>query len=320
MLRMVSSGTEATMSAIRLARGYTGREKIIKFEGCYHGHADSFLIKTGSGALTLGSPNSPGVTKGTAKDTTNAVFNDLSSVENLTAINPGEIAAIIVEPIAGNMGVVPPKPEFLQGLRKICDREKIILIFDEVMTGFRVALGGAQELYGVRPDLTTLGKIIGGGMPVGAFGGKREIMEMLSPVGPVYQAGTLSGNPLAMAAGLSTLKILKDENPYPELGRKSAYLEKCFDENIRSSGIKATQTRVASMLCLFFTDQDVTDYESAVTSDINTFAKYFRAMLEDGIYLAPSQFEAMFVSMAHSEEDLERTVEANWKSLGLVQH
>jgi glutamate-1-semialdehyde 2,1-aminomutase len=315
MLRMVSSGTEATMSAIRLARGYTGRDKIIKFEGCYHGHGDSFLIRAGSGALTLGEPNSPGVTKGTAKDTMNARFNDLASVENLISANHGEIAVIIVEPIAGNMGVVPPKPGFLAGLRQICDKEKIVLVFDEVMTGFRVALGGAQELYDIRPDLTTLGKIIGGGLPVGAFGGKREIMEMLSPVGPVYQAGTLSGNPLAMAAGLATLRTLKDENPYEELEKKSAYLEKCFDENIRSSGIKATQTRVGSMLCLFFTDKEVTDYESAVTSDTNTFAKYFRSMLEEGIYLAPSQFEAMFVSMAHSNEDLERTVEANWKAL-----
>jgi glutamate-1-semialdehyde 2,1-aminomutase len=315
MLRMVSSGTEATMSAIRLARGYTGREKIIKFEGCYHGHGDSFLIKAGSGALTLGSPNSPGVTVGTAKDTLNARYNDLVSVENLISANRGEIAAIIVEPIAGNVGVVPPKPGFLQGLRQICDREKIVLIFDEVMTGFRVALGGAQELYGVRPDLTTLGKIIGGGLPVGAFGGKREIMEMLSPIGPVYQAGTLSGNPLAMAAGLATLRTLRDENPYAELERKSAYLENCIAENIRSANIKATQTRVGSMLCLFFTDQEVTDYESAITSDTKAFAKYFRAMLEDGIYLAPSQFEAMFVSAAHSDEDLERTVKANRKSL-----
>ncbi len=318
MLRMVSSGTEATMSAIRLARGYTGKEKIIKFEGCYHGHGDSFLIKAGSGALTLGSPNSPGVTEGTAKDTLNARYNDLSSVENLISANRGQIAAIIVEPIAGNMGVVPPRQDFLPGLRTICDREKIVLIFDEVMTGFRVALGGAQELYDIRPDLSTLGKIIGGGLPVGAFGGKREIMEMLSPVGPVYQAGTLSGNPLAMAAGLATLRTLKDENPYSELERKSAFLEERFAENIRSANVKATQTRVGSMLCLFFTDQKVTDYESAITSDANAFAQYFRTMLEDGIYLAPSQFEAMFVSMAHSDEELERTVEANRKALTVI--
>lgn len=318
MLRMVSSGTEATMSAIRLARGYTGKEKIIKFEGCYHGHGDSFLIKAGSGALTLGSPNSPGVTEGTAKDTLNARYNDLSSVENLISANRGQIAAIIVEPIAGNMGVVPPRQDFLPGLRTICDREKIVLIFDEVMTGFRVALGGAQELYNIKPDLSTLGKIIGGGLPVGAFGGKREIMEMLAPVGPVYQAGTLSGNPLAMAAGLATLRTLKDENPYSELERKSAFLEERFAENIRSANVKATQTRVGSMLCLFFTDQKVTDYESAITSDAKAFAQYFRTMLEDGIYLAPSQFEAMFVSMAHSDEELERTVEANRKALTVI--
>lgn len=311
LLRMTSSGTEATMSAIRLARGYTGKDKIIKFEGCYHGHGDSFLIKAGSGALTLGAPDSPGVTIGTAKDTLNATYNNLPSVEALIAANRGEIAAIIVEPVAGNMGVAPPREGFLPGLRAICDREKIILIFDEVMTGFRVSLGGAQELYGVKPDLTTLGKIIGGGLPVGAFGGKHNIMEMLSPLGPVYQAGTLSGNPLAMAAGLATLRILKEENPYPELERKSAFLEKGFAENIRRANVKATQTRVGSMLCLFFTDREVIDYESATTSDTNGFAKYFRTMLESGIYLAPSQFEAMFVSTGHSDEDLGRTVEAN---------
>jgi len=315
LLRMTSSGTEATMSAIRLARGFTRREKLIKFEGCYHGHGDSFLIKAGSGALTLGAPSSPGVTQGTAKDTMNATFNDLPSVENLISANRGEVAAIIVEPIAGNMGVVAPQEGFLEGLRTICDRENIILIFDEVMTGFRVALGGAQALFNVRPDLTTLGKIIGGGLPVGAFGGKREIMEMLSPLGLVYQAGTLSGNPLAMAAGLATLRMLKDENPYPELERKSAILEKGFAENIRTSNVKATQTRVGSMLCLFFTDREVTDYESATTSDTGAFATYFRSMLDYGIYLAPSHFEAMFVSMAHSDENLERTVEANKTAL-----
>ena len=315
LLRMTSSGTEATMSAIRLARGFTGREKIIKFEGCYHGHGDSFLIRAGSGALTLGAPDSPGVTTGTARDTLNATYNDLLSVEALIGAYRDKIAAVIVEPIAGNMGVVPPVEGFLEGLRKICDREKIVLIFDEVMTGFRVALGGAQALYNVRPDLTTLGKIIGGGLPVGAFGGRREIMEMLSPLGPVYQAGTLSGNPLAMAAGLATLRTLREENPYPELGRKSAFLEKSFAENIQASGAKATLTQVGSMLCLFFTGRNVTDYESAASSDTKAFAQYFRAMLDQGIYLAPSQFEAMFVSAAHSEEDLGRTVEANRKAL-----
>ena len=315
LLRMTSSGTEATMSAIRLARGYTGKDKIIKFEGCYHGHGDSFLIRAGSGALTLGAPDSPGVTVGTAKDTLNSKYNDLPSVEALISAHRGQIAAIIVEPVAGNMGVVPPQPGFLEGLRRICDREKIILIFDEVMTGFRVTVGGAQELYGIQPDLTTLGKIIGGGLPVGAFGGKREIMEIVSPLGPVYQAGTLSGNPLAMAAGLATLRTLKEENPYPELERKASYLADGFAKNIRSAGAKITQTRVGSMLCLFFTDREVTDYESATTSDTKAFGNYFQAMLERGIYLAPSQFEAMFVSTAHSDEDLELTVDANRKSL-----
>ncbi len=310
LIRMVSSGTEATMSAIRLARGYTGREKIIKFEGCYHGHGDSFLIKAGSGALTLGAPDSPGVTRGTAQDTLNARYNDIASVEMLLAMNPRQIAAIIVEPVAGNMGVVPAKDKFLQGLRKICDREGIVLIFDEVMTGFRVGIGGAQELYGIRPDLTTLGKIIGGGLPVGAFGGKREIMELLSPLGPVYQAGTLSGNPLAMAAGIATLRIVMEENPYPELEKKSAYLADAFAANLQQAEIAATQTRVGSMLCLFFTDRQVVDYESAVTSKTTKYASYFTSMLDSGVYLAPSQFEAMFVSAAHSQDDLDRTIEA----------
>ncbi len=310
LLRMVSSGTEATMSAIRLARGFTNREKIIKFEGCYHGHGDSFLIKAGSGALTLGAPDSPGVTRGTAQDTLNAHYNDIASVEMLVAMNPRQVAAIIVEPVAGNMGVVPAKEKFLPGLRALCDREGIVLIFDEVMTGFRVAIGGAQGLYGVRPDLTTLGKIIGGGLPVGAFGGKREIMEMLSPIGPVYQAGTLSGNPLAMAAGLTTLRILKKENPYPELERKSAYLADAFAENLKQAELPLTQTRVGSMLCLFFTDRAMIDYETAVTSNTKMYASYFRSMLESGVYLAPSQFEAMFVSAAHSQEDLDITIEA----------
>ncbi len=319
LLRMTSSGTEATMSAIRVARGYTGKDKIIKFEGCYHGHGDSFLIKAGSGALTLGAPSSPGVTIDTAKDTLNATYNNLPSVEALVTAHRGQIAAIIVEPVAGNMGVVPPKAGFLEGLRNICDREQIVLIFDEVMTGFRVTLGGAQQWYGVKPDLTTLGKIIGGGLPVGAFGGKREMMELLSPVGPVYQAGTLSGNPLAMAAGLATLRMLKEENPYPELERKSALLAESFSENINRSDIKANQTRVGSMLCLFFTQKEVTDYETAITSDTKAFAHYFREMLDRGIYLAPSQFEAMFVSAAHSDEDLEQTIEANRKALNRIR-
>ncbi|HWF44070.1 MAG TPA: glutamate-1-semialdehyde 2,1-aminomutase [Candidatus Kapabacteria bacterium] len=315
LIRMVSSGTEATMSAVRLARGFTKREKIIKFEGCYHGHGDSFLIKAGSGALTMGNPSSPGVTEGTARDTLNARYNDLANVQELCAANVGNIAAIIVEPIAGNMGVVPGTPEFLQGLRKLCSDHNIVLIFDEVMTGFRVAPGGAQELYGIRPDLTTLGKIIGGGLPVGAFGGRREIMEMLSPIGPVYQAGTLSGNPLAMAAGIATLSVLMEKNVYRNLEQASAYLASGFDSNLKEAGVPATLSRVGSMLCLFFTDGPVTDYESAVRSDTTMYAKYFRAMLEWGIYLAPSQFEAMFVSTAHTQSDLDATIEAQRASL-----
>lgn len=310
MVRMVNSGTEATMSAIRLARAYTGREKIIKFEGCYHGHGDSFLIKAGSGALTLGVPDSPGVTKGTAQDTLNAIYNNIQSVHDLVASNPKQVAAIIIEPIGGNMGVVPPQIGFLEQLRELCTAEGIVLIFDEVMTGFRVSLGGAQTLYHITPDLTTLGKIIGGGLPVGAYGGKREIMEMVAPSGPVYQAGTLSGNPLAMAAGIATLKILRDENLYPGLEKKSAYLAASFAKNILDLGVKAVQTRVGSMLCLFFTDREIVDYDTAISSDKDMYAMYFHGMLEAGVYLAPSQFEAMFVSVAHSDADLERTVEA----------
>ncbi|HYM19994.1 MAG TPA: glutamate-1-semialdehyde 2,1-aminomutase [Candidatus Kapabacteria bacterium] len=308
MVRMVNSGTEATMSAIRLARAYTKREKIIKFEGCYHGHADSFLIKAGSGALTLGTPDSPGVTRGTANDTLNARYNDLASVQELVRANAGEIAAIIIEPIGGNMGVVPAKKEFLEGLRTLCTTEKIVLIFDEVMTGFRVALGGAQELYGIAADLTTLGKIVGGGLPVGAYGGKREIMSLISPSGPVYQAGTLSGNPLAMAAGIATLDILQIENPYPKLEERAAELASAFAENIRKSGINATQHRVGSMMCQFFSDREVWNYDDAITSDTKAYGRYFHSMLDNGIYLAPSQFEAMFLSAAHSDEDLEKTV------------
>ena len=317
-VRMVNSGTEATMSAIRVARGFTGRDKIIKFEGCYHGHGDSFLIKAGSGALTLGTPDSPGVTEGVAKDTLNAQFNDIESVRELVSANDKQVACIIVEPIGGNMGVVPPVDNFLGKLRELCTSEGILLIFDEVMTGFRVALGGAQAVYNVVPDLTTLGKIIGGGLPVGAYGGKREIMSMVSPSGPVYQAGTLSGNPLAMSAGLATLKILRDENPYPALEKKSAYLSEAFAKNITEFGIKATQTRVGSMMCMFFTDKDVTDYDSAVSSDKQIYGKYFHSMLSQGVYLAPSQFEAMFVSVAHSDADIEQTIAAQRKAFETV--
>ena len=315
MVRMVNSGTEATMSAVRLARGYTGRDKIIKFEGCYHGHGDSFLIKAGSGALTLGTPDSPGVTKGTANDTLNATYNDIESVKTLVNENKGNVAAIIIEPVAGNTGVIPAKKEFLQDLRDFCTQEGIVLIFDEVMCGFRVALGGAQELYGITPDLTTMGKIIGGGLPVGAFGGKREIMERIAPLGDVYQAGTLSGNPLAITAGLATLSVLKDENPYPELERKAAILEEGFRDNTNKLGLNYTQNRVGSMACLFFTDKPVENHDDAVGSDLQKYSRYFQSMLDQGVYLAPSQFEAMFTSTAHSDEDLDKTIKANYVAL-----
>ncbi|ARM30145.1 glutamate-1-semialdehyde 2,1-aminomutase [Prosthecochloris sp. HL-130-GSB] len=315
MVRMVNSGTEATMSAVRLARGYTGRDKIIKFEGCYHGHGDSFLIKAGSGALTLGTPDSPGVTKGTANDTLNAKYNDIESVRTLVSENKDNIAAIIIEPVAGNTGVIPAKKEFLQALRDLCTQEGIVLIFDEVMCGFRVALGGAQELYGITPDLTTMGKIIGGGLPVGAFGGKREIMEHVAPLGDIYQAGTLSGNPLALTAGLATLQILRDENPYPELERKASIIEEGFSDNLRKLGLNYTQNRVGSMACLFFTDKPVENHDDAVSSDVTKYSRYFQSMLDQGIYLAPSQFEAMFTSTAHSDEDIEKTIKANYAAL-----
>jgi glutamate-1-semialdehyde 2,1-aminomutase len=318
MVRMVSSGTEATMSAIRLARGYTGRNKILKFEGCYHGHGDSFLIKAGSGALTFGSPSSPGVTPGTASDTLNARYNDLASVRSLVLANSGEIAAIIVEPIAGNMGLVPPEPRFLEGLRAICDEEGIVLIFDEVMTGFRVSINCAQGLYGVKPDLTTLGKIIGGGLPVGAFGGRRAIMEQLSPLGPVYQAGTLSGNPLAMAAGLATLRTLIEENPYPALERIASQLAEGSIANCQEAGIPTYQPRVGSMICLFFTSERVIDYDTAVTSDTKRYAAYFHSMLDAGVYLAPAQFEAAFVSAAHTLGDIDQTLSAQRQALSTV--
>lgn len=316
LVRMVSSGTEATMSAVRAARGYTGKEKFIKFEGCYHGHADHFLIKAGSGALTFGVPTSPGVTKGNAADTLIADFNDIDSVKRLIASNRNEIAAVIIEPVAGNMGVVKGSDEFLKELRAVCDEEKIVLIFDEVMTGFRVAAGGAQELLGISPDLSTFGKIIGGGMPVGAFGGKREIMEMISPAGPVYQAGTLSGNPMAMAAGLASLRRIK-ENPgiYAELEEKAAVLENGFRENMKSLGVNFAMNRVGSMMTLFFTEEEVSGYKSAVKSDTVLYGRYFHEMLNRGIYLAPAQFEAAFLSTAHSALDLERTINANYEAL-----
>ena len=319
MVRMVNSGTEATMSAVRAARGYTGREKFIKFEGCYHGHADYFLIKAGSGALTLGVPTSPGVTKGNAADTLLADYNDIDSIKKLLSSNKNEIAAVIIEPIAGNMGVVKAKDEFIKELRAICDEEKIVLIFDEVMSGFRVAAGGAQEILGIKPDLSTFGKIIGGGLPVGAFGGKREIMEKLSPSGPVYQAGTLSGNPLAMAAGYAALSYIK-EHPeiYVQLEKSSMYLENGFKENLKSIGKNYAMNRVGSMMCMFFTEQPVNDFKSALTSDTALYGKYFHEMLNRGIYLAPAQFEALFVSTAHTKEDLDKTIKAHREGLGKI--
>jgi len=318
MVRMVSSGTEATMSAIRLARGYTGRDNIIKFSGCYHGHADSLLVKAGSGAATFGVPDSPGVPADFAKHTLTAEFNSLESVRRLVAGNPGSIACIIVEPIAGNMGTVPPRDGFLEGLREICTTEGIVLIFDEVMTGFRVAYGGAQELYGVTPDMTTLGKIIGGGLPVGAFGGKREIMEMLSPSGGIYQAGTLSGNPLAMSAGIATLSLLKQPGFYENLEEKSRQVAEGISAAARQAGYPLYATRVGSMFCAFFSANEVQDWTSAARCDTAAFAKYFRAMLQEGIYLAPSQFETAFVSAAHSAADIEATISAARKCFKMI--
>jgi len=316
MVRMVNSGTEATMSAVRAARGFTGKEKIIKFEGCYHGHGDFFLIKAGSGALTFGVPTSPGVTKGNAADTLIADFNNIESVKKLIQANKNEIACVIIEPVVGNMGTVRADNSFIKELREVCSNENIILIFDEVMTGFRLAKGGAQELLGITPDLTTFGKIIGGGLPVGAYGGKKEIMEMVSPSGPVYQAGTLSGNPLAMSAGLAALNHIKN-NPdiYSLLEEKGKYLEDGIKDGIKSISKNYQLNRVGSMMTLFFTEEPVIDYNTAVKSDTKLFAKYFHEMLNRGIYFPPAQFEAMFISTAHSKEDLDKTIEANLEAL-----
>jgi len=320
-VRMVNSGTEATMSAIRLARGYTNRELIIKFGGCYHGHGDSFLIKAGSGAITLGLPDSPGVTKSTAKDTLTADYNNLESVQKLFAENKDLIAAVIVEPVAGNMGVVPPTKGFLEGLRQLTKENGALLIFDEVITGFRLAKGGAQEYYNVMPDLTTLGKIIGGGLPVGAYGGSKEIMDMLAPIGPVYQAGTLSGNPLAMAAGLTALKKL-DETPnaYEDLEKKAAFVEAGLRLNAKELGLNVVLNRVGSMMTAFFTEaKQVTSFDEAMTSDTGKYAVYFKNAVENGLYIAPSQFECLFISMAHTEKDLEKLIKGNRKALEAVK-
>jgi glutamate-1-semialdehyde 2,1-aminomutase len=317
MVRMVSSGTEATMSAIRLARGYTGREAFVKFAGNYHGHGDSFLIKAGSGAMTLGIPNSPGITKGTAKDTLMAEYNNLASVEALFREKGNEIAAVILEPVAGNMGVVVPTKEFLQGLRDLTTKYGALLIFDEVITGFRLANGGAQEYFGILPDLTTLGKIIGGGLPVGAYGGRKEIMEMMAPVGPVYQAGTLSGNPLAMAAGIAMLTMIEEtKDLYSELERKASRLEAGILKNLEVTGVKGVVNRIGSMMTLFFTDsKQVTNIDEAMTSDTAKYAKYFKLSLESGIYLAPSQFECLFISYAHSDAEIDKMIAANLTAL-----
>jgi glutamate-1-semialdehyde 2,1-aminomutase len=311
LVRMVSSGTEATMSAIRLARGYTGRDKLVKFEGCYHGHSDSLLVKAGSGALTLGEPSSPGVPAALAELTVTLDYNELDRVRDTFARIGGEIAGVIVEPVAGNMNCIPPEPGFLEGLRELCDRHGAVLIFDEVMTGFRVARGGAQELYGVTPDLTTLGKVIGGGMPVGAFGGRREVMEKISPLGPVYQAGTLSGNPVAMAAGLKTLELICQPGFYRELGEKTEKLVRGLSDLATANGIPLTTNRAGGMFGIFFTDAErVSDFAGSTACDQEGFRAFFHAMLERGVYLAPSAFEAGFVSSAHSEDDIADTLSA----------
>lgn len=312
MVRMVSSGTEATMSAIRLARGFTGREKIVKFEGCYHGHADSLLVKAGSGALTLGEPSSPGVPKALAEKTLTLGFNDLSEVESTFAAMGDDIACIIVEPVAGNMNCIPPAAGFLEGLRKICDQYQSVLIFDEVMTGFRVALGGAQALYGVNPDLTTLGKVIGGGMPVGAFGGRRDIMEYIAPLGPVYQAGTLSGNPIAMAAGLAMLKSVSKGGFYDNLSERAAALMAGLRQQAKAASIPFTTNQVGGMFGFFFSEEEtVSNYAQATQCNVERFKAFFHAMLDNGVYLAPSCFEAGFVSSAHTQLIIEETLEAS---------
>ncbi|MCP9766967.1 glutamate-1-semialdehyde-2,1-aminomutase [Lacihabitans sp. LS3-19] len=316
MVRMVNSGTEATMSAIRLARAYTVKDKIIKFEGCYHGHGDAFLISAGSGALSMGHPDSPGVTQSTANDTLTAPYNNKEALSELITKNKGKIAGLILEPVVGNMGCVLPETGYLEFIREICTKEKIVLIFDEVMTGFRLALGGAQERFGVTPDLTTMGKIIGGGMPVGAYGGKKELMEMVSPSGPMYQAGTLSGNPIAMSAGLEMLKQLKNHpeiyKNLDEAGQEIAYGIKAALNELE---LNYTVNQIGSMYSLFFTDQTVTDYDKAKTCDTQTFGKYFNFMLEKGIYLAPSQFESLFISTRIDKKLIKKILKANFQSL-----
>lgn len=307
LIRFVNSGTEATMSAIRVARGFTGKNKVIKFDGCYHGHADYLLVKAGSGAETCGTPDSAGVPKSFAEHTLIAKYNDLDSVKTLLT-NSNDIACIIVEPVIGNMGCIPPKEGFLEGLRTLCNEHKVVLIFDEVMTGFRVAFGGAQARFNIKPDLTCFGKIIGGGLPVGAYGGKKEIMECVAPLGPVYQAGTLSGNPLAMAVGLKTLELLNDEKLYHDLERKAFHLEEGLKATAQKAGVRIQINRVGSMFSVFFSEEPVRDADSARKADLEKFKKLFHHYLENGIYIAPSAFEAGFLSTAHSYEDLDRTI------------
>jgi glutamate-1-semialdehyde 2,1-aminomutase len=310
-IRMVNSGTEATMSAVRLARGYTGRDKIIKFEGCYHGHGDSFLIAAGSGAITHGEPNSPGVTEGTALDTLTARYNDLESVSALLEGNQDQVAALILEPVAGNMGCVLPREGFLQGLRKLCDEHGVILIFDEVMTGFRLAKGGAQELFGVTDDLCTYGKIIGGGMPVGAYGGRKDLMDYVSPQGPVYQAGTLSGNPIAMAAGITMLTTLKnDSDVYSRLNSKTLVIVSGLKQMIQELDVPVTVNHVGSMFSLFFNRKEVYDFDSAKNCDLDLFKAFFHGMLERGVYFPPSQFETCFVSDAVSNDEIDHLLQS----------
>ncbi len=317
-VRMVNSGTEATMSAIRAARGFTGRDRIIKFEGCYHGHADGLLVKAGSGATTFGVPDSPGVPKSYAKNTITVPFNDVKAVKNVIEKDWKSIACVIVEPVVGNIGCVLPKPGFLENLRKLTRKYGIVLIFDEVMTGFRVAYGGAQAAFGIKPDLTCLGKVIGGGLPVGAYGGKKEIMSMIAPEGPVYQAGTLSGNPLAMTAGIETLKILSKGGAYEKLLGRSAELEEALKDAAKRAGAVVKFYRAGSMFCTYFTGKEVVDYETAKLADTKKFASFFARMLSNGINLAPSQFEAGFMSLAHSRRDIDETARAAYDSFRRV--
>jgi glutamate-1-semialdehyde 2,1-aminomutase len=314
MVRMVNSGTEATMGAIRVARGFTGRDKIIKFEGCYHGHADGLLVRAGSGATTFGVPDSPGVPKSYAQETITLPFNDIEALKNVNNEEWKSIACVIIEPVLGNIGCVLPMPGFLETLRELTRKNGIILIFDEVMTGFRVSFGGAQAYYGIKPDMTCLGKVIGGGLPVGAYGGRKDIMSMVSPLGPVYQAGTLSGNPLAMTAGIETIKILSKGKTYKKLEYIAGLLEKGLIDAAEMAGVKTKFYRAGTMFCTYFTETDVIDYKTAKTSDTSKFSKFFSGMLKRGINLAPSQFEAGFTSLAHTEKDIEKTVRAAYES------